>query len=204
MSNYRGLNMSECDNLHYERCRLIKLNLKELLEKLYGKVIVNYKFENIGSRPDSFKGFEHQETLTEIYEKLIEQAKGNDFVKSNTLPNCDFYIPSKKTIFEFDESQHFTLQRKQTLLMYPESLKLGFDRGKWIDLCDEIKARMKKRTTPYRDEQRAWYDSVRDIIPSFYDLNPTVRLYSMGHVWCRLSPDRKSDLETFEGILGIK
>jgi hypothetical protein len=188
-------------NLHHERCQLVKLVVKELLEKIYGKVEVNYKFDNIGSKPDDFKGFEYQENLIQVYEKLLEQTNGNEFVKSSTLPNCDFYVPSIKTIVEFDESQHFTNQRKQSLLLYPESLKTGFNKDKWINLCESINAKMQKKTSPYRDEQRAWYDCVRDIMPSYSGLNPTVRLYSMEYSWCRLSPDNKTDLEKFKSFI---
>ena len=40
-----------------------------------------------------------------------------------------------------------------------------------------------------RDEQRAWYDTLRDLVPSIMGLQPTVRLYASDQVWCSLDPD---------------
>ena len=42
---------------------------------------------------------------------------------------------------------------------------------------------------PYRDEQRAWYDALRDLLPSLEDLQATVRLYARDLTWCSLDPD---------------
>jgi len=75
---------------------------------------------------------------------------------------CDFVIPSEHLIVEYDERQHFTLQRAKALELYPANIKLGFDRQEWISTCRTIRAT--DSDPPYRDEQRAFYDSLRDIL----------------------------------------
>ena len=48
-------------------------------------------------------------------------------------------------------------------------------------------------STRIRDEQRAWYDTLRDLVPSIKGLRPTVRLYARDRAWCSLDPDSKED-----------
>ena len=50
---------------------------------------------------------------------------------------------------------------------------------------------------PYRDEQRAWYDSLRDFLPIMVGLQPTVRIYMGKFRWCSLDPQKESDIATF-------
>ena len=100
---------------------------------------------------------------------------------------------------EFDESQHFTIPRKFTLEKYPAGLELGFSREKWIMLCKEINA--KDNDPPYRDEQRAWYDTLRDFLPAILDLKPTVRLFAKDFIWCSLNPDDPKDIDKFRKMI---
>ena len=100
---------------------------------------------------------------------------------------------------EFDESQHFTLPRKVALENYPEQLELGFDRRRWIDLCKKINA--EDNDPLHRDEQRAWYDTLRDFVPLVRGLKPTTRLFARDFIWCSLDPNNPSSLEKFEKIL---
>jgi hypothetical protein len=88
-----------------------------------------------------------------------------------------------------------------TLEHYPESLKLGFDKKRWIQLCERIRARDNDKDTPHRDEQRAWYETIRDFLPAMKGLRPTVRLCMKDFEWCSLNPDNPSDVERFKGIL---
>jgi hypothetical protein len=74
----------------------------------------------------------------------------------------DFYVPGEKLVIEYDERQHFTLPRARALELYPPDLRLGFDRQEWIAACQSIRAT--DVIPPYRDEQRAFYDSLRDIL----------------------------------------
>jgi len=171
-----------------ERCPKCKETIKELLERVYGEVKQNYKFE-VGARLEDFLNTPCYDKLKEIYEALQNYRGFKEFVKATTLPNCDFFIPNPGFIVEFDESQHFTLPRKIALEIYPDELELGFNRGKWIALCEKINARDNDRRVPFRDEQRAWYDALRDFLPLVKGLKPTVRLFAGDFAWCRFNHD---------------
>lgn len=183
---------------HGERCYRCKKVVEQMLRKIYGDVLVNYRF-GIGPRPEDFIDSQFYPFLRDIFSKLKELRGFTDFIRSDTLPPVDYYVPYPGFIVEFDESQHFTLARKISLERYPEELKLGFDRYKWIELCNIINA--KDNDPPYRDEQRAWYDTLRDFLPTVLDLKPTVRLYARDYVWCSLDPNNQKDVETFRWLL---
>ena len=186
-------------NIHHgERCLKCKETIRKLLEKIYGRVEENYKF-SVGILPEDFKDTQCYGKLEEIYETLQSHRGFKEFVKAKTLPNCDFFIPNPGFIVEFDESQHFTLLRKITLEEYPTNLELGFSKEKWIGLCNEINA--KDNDPPYRDEQRAWYDTLRDFLPTILDLKPTVRLFAEDFVWCSLNPDNPKDVDKFRKMI---
>ncbi|RUM33493.1 MAG: hypothetical protein DSY33_04295 [Archaeoglobus sp.] len=69
-----------------ERCPRCKETIKRLLEKIYGKVEGNYKF-NVGTRPENFKGRPYYNKLREIYEALKSYRGFKEFVKAKTPPN---------------------------------------------------------------------------------------------------------------------
>jgi len=185
--------------IHYdERCPKCKETIKNLIEKIYGKVEVNYKF-NAGTHLEDFKDTPHYHKLKEIYEALQYYRGFKEFIKAKTLPNCDFFVPNPGFIVEFDESQHFTIPRKITLERYPSELELEFSREKWIKLCEEINT--KDNDPPHRDEQRAWYDTLRDFLPVILGLKPTVRLFAKDFAWCSLNPEKASDVEKFKSRL---
>jgi very-short-patch-repair endonuclease len=100
--------------------------------------------------------------LDGIYENLASIRGRKDFSTSGYPLACDFFIPSKNLIIDYDERQHFTIQRAKSLAHYPSDLNLGFDKNKWCEECENIKAT--DNDPIYRDEQRAFYDSVRDIL----------------------------------------
>ncbi len=97
---------------------------------------------------------------------------------------------------EFDESQHFTLPRKISLQSYGGAVNLGFPLEKWIELCETVDA--KDNDPPYRDEQRAWYDTLRDFLPVYFGLGPTVRLFAGEMHWCSLNPDNPEHVKAFK------
>jgi hypothetical protein len=73
----------------------------------------------------------------------------------------DFYVPSVKFAFEFDEKQHFTAERAASLRCYQGKLNTHFDTAEWIAKCNAIQA-----VDPdpiWRDWYRAYRDAVRDI-----------------------------------------
>lgn len=133
----------------------------------------------------------------------IRNALGNlrghrDFIKSAHMPPCDYVITDPPFIVEFDESQHFSQPRLITLANYPENFPVGFSRPRWQELCRSINA---KDDMPVdRDERRAWYDTLRDLVPVNYGFTPTVRLYAEAYEWCALTVS-EPDLATFRGLL---
>lgn len=183
---------------HDERCPECKQTIGEILEQTYGEVKRNYKFQ-IGTSPSEFNDKKYGEGLKKIFEALQEHRGFRDFIKAKTLPNCDFFVPNPGFVLEFDETQHFTSARKLALELYPEELKLGFDRKKWIELCNKIHAR--DNDPPYRDEQRAWYDTLRDFLPEIVGLKPTIRIFAKDFAWCYLNPKIRPDLERFKSLM---
>jgi len=133
--------------------------------------------------------------LQSIFESLREHRGYERFVRADRLPNVDYFVPSLGVILEFDESQHFTAPREIALSHYPDQTELGFDRDRWIGLCRKMHRR--DNDPPYRDEQRAWYDTMRDFAPYILGLKPTVRLFARDLEWCSLRPDSNQDIDTF-------
>ncbi|MDT7878137.1 MAG: hypothetical protein RQ862_06235 [Candidatus Caldarchaeales archaeon] len=181
---------------HNERCPKCKERVREFLERIYGDVQTNYRFY-LGTRPMDFKNTPYYGKLLEIYRALQNYRGYKEFVKAKNIPRSDFFIPDHGFIVEFDESQHFTIPRKITLELYPE-IELGYDKTKWVMLCEKINA--KDNHPIYRDEQRAWYDTLRDFLPLIKGLKPTVRVFAWDFVWCNLNPDNPSDLKKIESI----
>jgi hypothetical protein len=102
------------------------------------------------------------EPISSIYHALQAMRGLSTFAKAGRSLRCDFCIPQEHLIVEYDERQHFTIQRSKSLELYPADLSLGFDRTEWITACKSIKAT--DLSPLYRDEQRAYYDSLRDIL----------------------------------------
>ena len=128
------------------------------MKQRFGCVITEAKFDWL-KVPDRVS---KDGVLDEIYEKLV-LIRGCKYFPTPCYPlACDFFIPSKNLIIEYDERQHFTKQRAKSLAHYPPDLNLGFDKAKWYEACENIKAI--DNDPIYRDEQRAFYDSVRDIL----------------------------------------
>jgi hypothetical protein len=183
---------------HSERCKKCKTTIKAMLEKIFENVETNFQFD-VKPSFSEFENTQYYEILKNIFVKLQEYRGFRDFVRAKFLPKCDFFVPNPGFIVEFDETQHFTLPRKITLENYPNDLKLGFDKEKWISLCDNLKR--KDNDPPFRDEQRAWYDTMRDFLPVIKNLQPTIRLFSKDFIWCSLNPNNEEDVKKFEKIL---
>jgi len=184
---------------HNERCPECKNTVEKMLEKIYGAVKTNYKF-SIGTNPEDFGDSPYYEDIERIFVNLQDYRGHEKFVYKDTLPNCDYYIQNHRFVVEFDESQHFTIPRKIALLSYPYRSKSGFSLAQWISICDKTRAHDPEPV--YRDEQRAWYDTLRDFLPELNrNLGPTVRLYSEEMQWCSLDPDNPNDVARFKGII---
>jgi hypothetical protein len=186
-----------------ERCKNCKATIAELLKENFGEIKRGFTFE-LGTKPEDFANTAVYNELKEIYQALQKFRGYEKIVRTGTLPKGDFLVPNPGFIVEIDEVQHFTLQRKLALEMYPKNLKLGFCKEKWIERCASAHAIDHDKNTPFRDEQRAWYDTIRDFLPRIRDLKPTVRLMSRDYVWCKLSPENRLDIQKFRDLLNLQ
>jgi hypothetical protein len=100
--------------------------------------------------------------LATIVDALANYRGLNNFFTPGRSLRCDFYVPSQNLIIEYDERQHFTIPRDISLSLYPPNLELNFDMRIWRDACQTIRAT--DNDPIFRDEQRAFYDSLRDIL----------------------------------------
>jgi len=85
--------------------------------------------------------------------------------------------------------------------LYPRGFDVGFSVARWLELCQRIDAR--DDDPPDRDERRAWYDTLRDLLPPVHGLRMTVRIYAAFYPWCSLSTDAAKDQETFCSLLKL-
>ena len=185
---------------HSERCRECKIRIRELLERIYGTCRPNHRFR-WPTDLTAYSGTSIHPALRNVASAL-EAFRGfavSDFARSVMLAPCDFWIPQPGFVVEFDESQHFTYPRKIGLSAYPHEQPLGFSAKRWIGLCEHHD--VKDNHPPYRDEQRAWYDTLRDLAPSLDRSQPTVRLYARDLIWCSLDPDNSDDRQRFSALL---
>lgn len=135
-----------------------KQALFELLKKQFHTVRIEEKFP--------WLVVPERDVLTDplksIFDALEAMRGFSTFAVPGQSLRCDFVIPEERLIVEYDERQHFTVQRAKALELYPSELKLAFDRHEWIDACNSIRAT--DPVPPHRDEQRAFYDSLRDVL----------------------------------------
>src|SRR5712692_8029693 len=183
---------------HSGHCRRCKEQVRWLLTALYGDCRVSYSFSWAAKVQD----YEHTaigDSLRRIYDGLGQLRGYRDFIKSAQVPPCDYYIPSRPFILEFDESQHFSRPRLVSLTLYPLDFKAGFSLSRWRELCREVNAEDDEPAD--RDERRAWYDVLRDLVPTLHGFHPTVRLYAGEFAWCSLDSASVKDREIFRSIL---
>lgn len=77
---------------HDQRCPECKATVKKMLEKIYGKVENSPKFE-VGVLPENFKGSPYHKNLEEVYIALQKHSGFDQFVKAETLPHSDLFVP---------------------------------------------------------------------------------------------------------------
>ena len=183
---------------HPDHCRHCKEQVRRLLTAIYSACLVSHPFP-WPARPEGYTKSIMGNVLRQILAGL-EQLRGHrDFIKSALMPPCDFYVPDPPFILEFDEGQHFTQARRVALSLYPPEFQAGFPVDRWIELCRRIDAR--DDDPPDRDERRAWYDSLRDLVPGLHGLRPTVRVYANEFPWCSLDSGSTTDREKFRSLL---
>ena len=184
--------------VHSQHCRDCKLRVREMLTVLYGDCEVNHAF-GWPSDPRAYAGSRVGQSLQRIFDALCSHRGYENFIRTPEMPPCDYYVSRPGFIVEFDESQHFTKQRLVTLRCYTLDLPVGFDLPEWMHLCELWNS--DDPTPPDRDERRAWYDCLRDLLPIHYGLQPTVRLYAGAFPWCSLQPDSPEDRRRCESLL---
>ena len=186
---------------HSERCPECKTRVHELLERIYRTCLRNHRFP-WPAHLRHYEGTSIFPALRNVATTLEEYRSFglDDFMRAETVAPCDFWVPDPGFVVEFDESQHFTSPRKLALSAYPSDQSVGFSKKHWIALCEKHKAR--DNDPPYRDEQRAWYDTLRDIVPLLKGLRPTWRLYARDFAWCSLNPESCDDRRRFLDIAG--
>ena len=183
---------------HSGHCRGCKEQVQRLLAALYGDCRINHVFP----WPAQVQDYEHTiigDTLRRIHTTLGALRGYRDFAQSAQVPPCDYYISSSPFIVEFDESQHFSRPRWLSLSLYPAGFKAGFPLSRWQELCLEIGA--EDDDPPDRDERRAWYDVLRDLVPTVHGFRPTVRLYAGEFAWCSLDCGLAKDRQFFFSLL---
>jgi len=192
------LNTLNNNIIHSAHCRACKQRVDELLTQLYGTCRVNHSFP-WPTHPRAYRNATMGPILRRVCQGLGDFRGHRDFIKSSLVPPCDYYVADPPFILEFDESQHFSRSRLISLSLYPRELSLGFSVSHWQQLCRDIDA---VDDTPFdRDERRAWYDALRDLLPLVHGFKPTVRLYAEEYPWCSLNANSKSDNETFQTLL---
>jgi len=182
------------DSQHSPHCRGCKQRVYELLSAIYGECQTNHQFP-WSARPDDYANTAIGTTLERIRTTLGDLRGHRDFIKSAQMPPCDYFVADPPFIVEFDENQHFSRSRLVTLTNYPATVTVGFSISRWQELCRKIGA---VDDTPIdRDERRAWYDTLRDLVPIIHSFKPTVRLYAEEYPWCSLGAASPSGLSSF-------
>jgi len=185
-------------NLHSPHCRACKERVCELLQAAYADCRTSARF-GWPATPQAYAETAIGAALVQIHTALGGLRGHRDFIKSAELPPCDYFVPDPPFILEFDESQHFSQARLATLVNYPKSFPLGFSVEHWQELCRQIDARDDEPID--RDERRAWYDTLRDLLPTVHGFKPTVRLYAEEYEWCSLDARSGRDVEAFRKLL---
>ncbi len=171
--------------------------MRELLTAIYGECRVNHSFP-WPTLPELYAKTPIGNLLAQIRTALGDLRGHRDFIKSAQVPPCDYFVSDPPFILEFDESQHFTRPRLVTLTLYPDNFKSGFSLSRWQELCRQIDA---QDDQPFdRDERRAWYDTLRDLVPMVHDFKPTVRLNAGEIEWCSLDAAKSANLAAFRQL----
>lgn len=150
--------------------------LRKLLEQFFGHVITEAQFDWLVV-PDRAS---MDDSIAKIAEALTSYRGYGDFFSPGEHLRVDFFIPEKRLIIEYDERQHFTIPRAIALRQYPDNLKMGFDRLAWISACEFTQAI--DPNPRYRDEQRAFYDSLRDLYPTNHNMT-VIRIKDKDYDW---------------------
>lgn len=172
-----------------------------MLGIIYGKIELKPKFEGVSVLFEQYEGKRFFKSLSRIYIALTKYRGYTDFIHSKTLNRSDIYIPKKKILIETDEFQHFTEARLIALKNYPQSLSPSYNIKAYKKMCKKLN--QKDRDPKYRDEQRAWYDSIRDFLPKICPdkVTKVIRIPLGEYEWCSLDPKDPNDIKKFKKLL---
>ena len=184
--------------IHSDHCRACKERVRDLLTAIFGECLAGHRFP-WPARPEEYAATPIGAALERIRHALANWRGHRDFIKSPQMPPCDFYVSDPPFILEFDESQHFSRARDITLELYPKTLPVHFSIARWRELCCDIDAIDDQPID--RDERRAWYDTLRDLVPVAQGFHPTVRLYAGEREWCALDSLDRRHRALFKRIL---
>jgi hypothetical protein len=184
-----------------KHCKACKQQVARFLKTLYGRVEEGKSFR-IPAHRDALTERYDVPVLGQIHEALVSFRGHGDFVGQKQLPACDYFVPDPGFVLEFDERQHFTAPRKLALERYDPAAAFGFSVQRWANRCERMDAH--DNDPRYRDEQRAWYDTLRDFLPRFRKgMLPTVRIMDGERPWCQLDPDSEEDRAQFRDWAGL-
>ena len=140
--------------------------------------------------------------LKQVHMKL-DNHRGRKIKTDRTLAPCDIFIPTESSVIELDEMRHFTALRAVALDNYPKHLRTAFDRDEYILFCKQVDE--KDNDPPNRDEQRAWYDTIRDFMPLFDSAyKPIIRVPLFRKKKANLRLDREALIKRVEDGLRIR
>jgi len=178
--------------------------LKAILEERYGPVEREWKTSEIVV-PDledrAGMGVDLRQVLEVVEGHRGQTVKG----RKNHKLAFDLFVAKLRLPIEYDERQHFTPLRAAALRRYPQGTVLGFDRERWISLSETIRAG--DNSPAYRDEQRAFYDAIRDIRAPQVNLLPVIRIFEEDVAWDTEgagSPAAKRVLREIEAVVQIR
>ncbi len=185
----------------------------KIIESILGEKSQNKTFNWLINKHknDIFKHY--YEVIDRIFSELGGDKTGlNAKRKVKLKPDC-YFGGCYNFLFEFDEIQHFTEYKLLALQHYPIESRKGFDYDGYIDWCNKYKFEaLKKGPAGYRKPkpefpfengraaQRAYFDSFRDILPTLYGLNVTIRI-SEFEIGCGGSSESSPDRKAIEDIL---
>jgi len=90
----------------------------------------------------------------------------------------DIYSPRLHRFIEIDERQHFSAPRLERIRCLRESLlEANYPPYFWEHvLLHLLEVPSTDKAPPYRDEQRAYLDLARELVPPHYGYEPTLRI----------------------------
>ncbi len=147
------------------------------------------QFEWLKNKPTAEHFGDYYRSILHVFEELAGDTDGL-FGKADGFLTPDAYFPEPYNfIFEFDELQHFTAPRQESLALYPAEVPLAFDREQYLRFCAaHHESALRKGTDRFRRKtadfpfvngraaQRAFFDTFRDWLPPLHGLRPTLRI----------------------------